>query len=165
MSPLRRQRAVYRVYDEDEFLGGTESGEIFEPTASGIGERRLRRLAGAAMLAGAAGAVGAVIAASSMPSGRGAVRKMRASLHPSVRPRVARTAVGAPISSSHESVQASRGRRRGERKPGSQRLAGVASSPDVAPARDETSRLVARSVAPAAVASGQREHIEFGFER
>lgn len=79
-------REVYRVYGEDEFLDGVQPADGFLDAARaddvlgpgtrgtsarpGHVERRLRRLAGAAVLAGAVGAVGGVIAAAAISSGR-----------------------------------------------------------------------------------------------
>src|SRR5580692_272813 len=77
MTLLRRApREVYRVYSEAEFFDGPADTELFTPThASGAGERRLRRLAGAAMLAGAVGTMGgAVVLAGSRPA-RGSGRR------------------------------------------------------------------------------------------
>jgi hypothetical protein len=77
MTLLRRTpREVYRVYSETEFFDGTVGVELFTPaTALSTRERRLRRLAGAAVLAGAVGTMGgAVVLAGSRPargSGRG----------------------------------------------------------------------------------------------
>jgi hypothetical protein len=66
----RRPREVYRVYSEEEYLNGAGAelagvGEWpagVEPARHGSGERRLRRVAGVAMLTGAVGAVGGVVA-------------------------------------------------------------------------------------------------------
>jgi hypothetical protein len=77
MTLLRRApREVYRVYSEAEFFDGPAGTELFAPTrGSRAGERRLRRLAGAAMLAGAVGAIGgAVVLAGSRPA-RGSARR------------------------------------------------------------------------------------------
>jgi hypothetical protein len=53
MPLLRRApREVYRVFSEDDFLDGAGSTEPFKPVANEIGEPRLRRIAGVAMLAG-----------------------------------------------------------------------------------------------------------------
>jgi hypothetical protein len=72
MTLLRRApREVYRVYSEAEFFDGAAAGlELFtSANAPGGAERRLRRLAGAAMLAGAVGTMGgAVVLASSRPT-------------------------------------------------------------------------------------------------
>ncbi len=71
MMVLRRApREVYRVYSEEEFFDGAADMAPFTPTnSSGAGERRLRRLAGAAMLAGAMGTMGgAVLLAGSRPT-------------------------------------------------------------------------------------------------
>jgi hypothetical protein len=76
MLPRRAPHEVYRVYSEAEFFDGAAGMELFTAaTASGAGERRLRRLVGAAMLAGAVGAMGgAAVLASSRPT-RGSGRR------------------------------------------------------------------------------------------
>jgi hypothetical protein len=77
MTLLRRApREVYRVYSEAEFFDGAAGMELFTPASgSGAGERRLRRLAGAALLAGAVGTMGgAVVLAGSRPT-RGSGRR------------------------------------------------------------------------------------------
>src|SRR5580704_6574500 len=72
----RAPREVYRVYSEDEFFDGATNEELFEPVApAGTGERRLRRLAGAAMLVGAVGTVGGVIAINISRPARNAARR------------------------------------------------------------------------------------------
>jgi hypothetical protein len=73
----RAPREVYRIYSEEEFFDGASGMELFTPTSSsGRGERRLRRLAGAAMLAGAVGMTGgAVVLAGSRPT-RGPGRRV-----------------------------------------------------------------------------------------
>jgi hypothetical protein len=61
----RRPREVYRVYSEEEYLGGagTQLGGIAEWRAAEpeLAEHRLRRAAGVAMLAGVLGAVGGLV--------------------------------------------------------------------------------------------------------
>lgn len=165
MIRLRRERAVYRVYGEDEFLGGVDREDLSGPVASGMGERRLRRLAGAAMLAGAVGAVGGVITATNMSSGRGAVRKMRAGSRPTVGRSGAETDLRTRLSSAHGRVRSVRGSRRKERKLGTQRSVGAAPALRVAVAREDESASIARSVASAAAVPVRRERVEFGFER
>jgi hypothetical protein len=73
----RAPREVYRIYSEEEFFDGASGMELFTPTnSSGRGERRLRRLAGVAMLAGAVGMTGgAVVLAGSRPT-RGPGRRV-----------------------------------------------------------------------------------------
>jgi len=85
--PRRRPREVYRVYSEDEYLNGAESepatvGETVgeepvaaEPATKDLRERRLRRMAGVAMLAGAVGTVAGVVVANSSWGHRGAGRR------------------------------------------------------------------------------------------
>jgi hypothetical protein len=84
MSILRRRpREVYRVYTEDEYLDGAgsepatveQSPVAAEPGRKLMGESRLRRAAGMAMLAGAVGAVGGVVVANSSRAHRGAGRR------------------------------------------------------------------------------------------
>jgi hypothetical protein len=85
----RRPREVYRVYSEDEYLdgAGAEVGAglevaavgtwppAAEPARKAAGERRLRRVAGVAMLAGALGAVGGLVVMTSSWTNRGAGRR------------------------------------------------------------------------------------------
>jgi hypothetical protein len=67
MSRLRRRpRAVYRVYDEDEYLAGVDPLPAWEeaeeePAGELSHGRKLQRLAGAAALTGAVGTVGGVV--------------------------------------------------------------------------------------------------------
>jgi hypothetical protein len=84
MSILRRRpREVYRVYTEEDYLNGAGSEPepvdelpvAAEPGCKLVGERRLRRAAGVAMLAGAVGTVGGVVAANSSRAHRGAGRR------------------------------------------------------------------------------------------
>ena len=64
MTRLRRSRAVYRVYSEEEYLAGADALAAWKRRAA-AGEpahgRRLQRLAGAAALTGAVGTVGGVV--------------------------------------------------------------------------------------------------------
>jgi hypothetical protein len=79
----RRPREVYRVYTEDEYLGGAglevatvgEWPPAAEPARKGAGERRLRRAAGMAMLAGTVGAVGGLVVMTGSWAHRGAGRR------------------------------------------------------------------------------------------
>jgi hypothetical protein len=85
----RRPREVYRVYTEDEYLDGAglELGAGPQVTAVGEwsvpvgparkagGERRLRRVAGVAMLAGAVGTVGGLVVMTSARAHNGAGRR------------------------------------------------------------------------------------------
>jgi hypothetical protein len=59
----RRPREVYRVYSEEEYLGGagTPLGGTAQWHAGSGEEHRLRRVAGVAMLAGVLGAVGGLV--------------------------------------------------------------------------------------------------------
>ncbi|HEY3959346.1 MAG TPA: hypothetical protein VGL68_02435 [Solirubrobacteraceae bacterium] len=135
MTLLRRApREVYRVYGEAEFFEGAAGMELFTPaTSSGAGERRLRRLAGAAMLAGAVGTMGgAVVLAGSRPargSGRGAANGVaqalaRARLLTHVQAQLARNhdAGGSDISTSPSAA----GRARSVARAGAAHLAFVA---------------------------------------
>jgi hypothetical protein len=64
MTLLRRApREVYRLYSEDEFLGGAVVDRRLDAPTAG-GEHRLRRVAGATMLLAAVGAVGGLVALS-----------------------------------------------------------------------------------------------------
>jgi hypothetical protein len=91
MTLLRRApREVYRVYSEEEFFDGVAHEQLFEPILSAErGERRLRRLAGAAMLAGAVGTVGGAIAVDSSRPARGPGRRIGADSHAATRAYVA----------------------------------------------------------------------------
>jgi len=67
MSLLKRApRAVYRVYDEDEYLAGEEAdggqAEAFVPSVEDSSDARLRRIGGIALLATATVAVAVLIA-------------------------------------------------------------------------------------------------------
>jgi hypothetical protein len=63
----RRPRAVYRVYDEEEYLAGADPLPVWEeahgesPAGAPSHGRKLQRLAGAAALTGAVGTVGGVV--------------------------------------------------------------------------------------------------------
>jgi hypothetical protein len=88
MTPLRRApREVYRVCGEQEFLASEEElftcaarDERFELATSGIGGRRLHRVAGATMLLAVIGAVGGLIAIASLTSVAGDRRRVGAGL-------------------------------------------------------------------------------------
>jgi hypothetical protein len=164
MISRRRQRAVYRIYGEDEFLGGVGGVGIPEPVVSGAGDRRLRRLAGAAMLAGAIGVVGATITAATTSSGRGGARKLRAGSQPAI----GRSVAGTEWRTPRPALRRTRSARSGHRKPrelGVRHLAEVAPALRVAVARAQEPAPMAPSVASADVALGRRERVEFGFER
>jgi hypothetical protein len=78
MTLLRRApREIYRVYSEEEYLGGTGSeliGEVGAAAGQGCGQRRLQRVAGAAMLAGAVGAVSCLVVLNIVRHGGGLAR-------------------------------------------------------------------------------------------
>jgi hypothetical protein len=95
MTPLRRApREVYRVYTEEEFFDGGMDEEPFASAISvGTGERRLRRLAGAALLVGAVGAVGGIVVATSVRPVRGSKRRSGTDVRAP-----GRTAITAPAS-------------------------------------------------------------------
>jgi hypothetical protein len=113
MTPLRgHPRDLYRVYDEDEFLDGTVGAEFFEPAAPRRSERRLHRLAGAAMLAGAVGTAGGVIALNGLPRLGGTGIKAREILRPAAGPHFARQPISAQISSPPARMPTSLGPRR-----------------------------------------------------
>src|SRR5579862_5289999 len=62
----RRSRAVYRVYDEQQYLAGADVLDVFAGEATPLAAepkhgRGLRRIAGAAALTGTVGAVGGVV--------------------------------------------------------------------------------------------------------
>lgn len=74
--PRRAPREVYRVYDEDEFFARADHDErLLEPSASGIGERRLRRVAGATALLAVSGAVLGLVAIAGLPAPSGTRRR------------------------------------------------------------------------------------------
>jgi hypothetical protein len=83
--PRRRPREVYRVYTEDEYMNGAELGTaaagvgqsppVVEPASKCAGERRLRRVAGMAMLAGAVGAVSGLVVMNDSRVHQGARRR------------------------------------------------------------------------------------------
>jgi hypothetical protein len=167
----RRPREVYRVYAADEFLDGSGSGELLEPATSAIGERRLGRLAGAAVLAGAVGAAGAVLAVNSLLSARGAPRKARGNSRASARPYLARQAAGRRASFAARRARTSPGiPQRGGHGDGAGR-----SHAGGTPARTSVesgigsvvarSTVAGRSIASASADAPPAEHVEFGFER
>jgi hypothetical protein len=116
--PRRRcPRAVYRVYTEEEYLNGagcepatmevspviTEPrGQDPDPRGQDPRERRLRRVAGAAMLAGAVGTVGALVAVDSSRARRGAGRRPGSLVAAARAPRIAHSPVvdSAPVAPS-----------------------------------------------------------------
>jgi hypothetical protein len=172
MTLLRpRPRAVYRVYAADEFLDGVGSGELLEPATSAIGERRLRRLAGVAMLVGVVGAAGGAIAINSVLSARGTGRKARGGLRASARPYLARRAPG---------KRASFAAPRGRTSPGEPRRGGEGDGAGRSPAGSAPrhtnvergigsvvarSTLAGRPIASTSTDPPRAEHVEFGFER
>jgi len=160
----RSQRAVYRIYGEDEFLGAVGEVHLPEPVVSDVGERRLRRLAGVAMLAGAVGVVAGTISATTTFSGRGATRKLRAGLQPAIGRPVAATEWRIPPSFARRRKRSAPSRRHKAPEQG-RRSVGAAPAPPVALAREQEAVSVPPSVASADIASGTREHVEFGFER
>ena len=97
----RRPREVYRVYTEEEYLNGAELEPAMvlagrwpvevESARNGAGERRLRRVAGMAMLAGAVGTVGGVVAANNPWAHRGAGRRPGSLVAEARSPRIVRS--------------------------------------------------------------------------
>jgi hypothetical protein len=161
----RSRRAVYRIYGEDEFLGGVGDVDLPEPVMSGMRERRLRRLAGVAMLAGAVGMVGGTISATTTFSGRGAARKLRAGLQPAIGRSVAGTEWRTSLSSARPRKRSAPSRQRKAPELGIRRLVGGVPAPRVALTREQEPMSVTPSEPGARVAPGRREHVEFGFER
>jgi hypothetical protein len=159
-----RRRAVYRVYGEDEFLGGVCGVDSCERVGSGVGERRLRRLAGAAMLAGAVGVVGGAIVTTTMSSGRGAVRKLRAGSRPAEGRSASGTELRAPIYTARRRTSSALSLRHDARAPASRPMVAAAPTLRVAIAREQEPTSAEPSVAGDA-APGRRERVEFGFER
>jgi hypothetical protein len=185
MTSLRRRpREVYRVYDEDEFLRTAVAEELFESLPARSSERRLSRLACAAMLAGTVGTVGGVIAVNSLRSAGGKGAAARGAAHPAAHPYLARQRASAMRISVAARTSISWGQRRlGGHGDGAQRsqadttraktgvdryavTALAARSMAVArPITAERSVAVARSVASASSAPSLAKSVEFGFER
>jgi hypothetical protein len=159
------------VYAADEYLDGVGSGELLEPAASAIGERRLRRLAGAAMLAGAVGAAGGAIAINSMPSARGTGRKARGVSRASARPYLARRAPGkrASFAAPRGRTSPVKRRRGGDGNAAGRLPAGSAPGHTNVERGIESvvahSTLAGRSIASTSADPPRAEHVEFGFER
>jgi hypothetical protein len=178
---LRRQpRAVYRVYDEDEYLAGGDAlaGWDAPPAPETKRGRRLQRLAGTAALTGAVGTVGGVIGFAGLrahPDNRPEIAEHRAPSVRTVTPRTSRNVSG----SRNVSVSAVRVTRRRhiahlDRRP---RISVGARPVEVALARTpqiarSVPEIPARAVAASAVQSAPAEaearpraQSEFGFER
>ncbi len=106
MATLRRTpRTVYRVYNEQDYLAGTDALTGWQiPSIPPIErERRLRRLAGAAVLTGALGAVGGLLFATAVP-----VRPADRQIAAISTPRTRRGLTGMSIVLSARAVRAAR---------------------------------------------------------
>jgi hypothetical protein len=201
MTVLRRApREVYRVYGEQEFLDGVDHAEAplrrsqagycrratRPPAGSWTGERRLRRVTGAALLLGAVGAVGALSAFSGAPSTKGRGRGLGGSLRASIGPlagthvrragQVSQARIWRPRAARRSSGERSRAARpaRIDQRAGRRGRALVAGAPlpsverAVEPPKvNGTSVSVARLTATAGASVGPQGpvHPEFGFER
>ena len=89
----RRPREIYRVYSEEEYLGGAESELSVVPESASAGERRLQRVVGVAVLVGVTGMVGAVVALNSAWVQISAGRRAEKLVAAVTRPRVVRSPV------------------------------------------------------------------------
>ncbi len=100
----RRPRAVYRVYDEDEYLAGVDPLPVWEEEAQGkspAGElshgRKLQRLAGAAALTGAVGTVGGVVGLAGLRTHAPGPREIAQRVMPPARTVAPRGHVSTPV--------------------------------------------------------------------
>jgi hypothetical protein len=181
----RRPRELYRVYGEEEFLGGAVGEERFELLPARSSERPLCRLAGAAMLAGTVGTVGAVIAVNRLPAAGVNRAKAGGASHPAANPYLARER----LSAMRISVAARTSIAWGPRRDGGHGDPARRSLADTAPVKagvevHAVTALAARSIAvarpiaveravsvarPVAVAVSSApslpKSVEFGFER
>lgn len=181
-----RSRDTYRIYSEEEFLSGAGSEQPFEPVgpeeplgliALASSRRRLRRLAGVAMLAGAVGTAGGVVAVDPLSPHRAVARKARGSSHPTTRPnadarpylmRKARS-VRLYLAASRLLTSFARGPRRGHgERPQRWRAAGRPAHPavkrSVARAVGAHVPVAGRSSVSAPVDAPRPERVEFSFE-
>ncbi len=187
MVALRRTpRTVYRVYEEQEYLAGTDALSGWDISSPPRVSRELlfRRIAGVAALTGAVGTLGGLIVADVLPARQA---DLQIADH-GVPPRAARPVKGPSVSvrpgealpSEHTGKErrvAAAGRRtstdrvRAIREKASAEVMGVASvQPGIGP-----ERAPARGLAPGAIGSGQDGRAEatmtqatrneFGFER
>lgn len=104
----RRPRAVYRVYDEEEYLAGADPLPAWEEEAQGepaAGEpshgRRLQRLAGAAALTGAVGTVGGVVGLAGLRTHAADPREIAQRVMPSARAAALRGNASTPARAAH----------------------------------------------------------------
>ena len=116
------------------------------------------------MLAGAIGMVAGTISATTTFSGRGATRKLRAGLKPTIGRSVAGTESRTPRSALRRTGPAPSAHRK-EREVGVRHLAAVTPALQIAVARAREPVSAAPSVGSADVVVGRRERVEFGFER
>jgi hypothetical protein len=177
MMLLRRaHREVYRVYGEEDFLAGADQEERFTAAASGAGERRLRRAAGAAMLVGAVSAVGGLIVLNSLPPVKGTGRRFGSGLRGDTevlvfagvsRARVERgqADAGRPVRVRTTGRARQMARARGAKRPGERRRAAAAPAQHVGVQIDATPASVTRLTASASAEPERSERAEFGFER
>jgi hypothetical protein len=130
----RRPRAVYRVYDEDEYLAGADPLPTWEEEAAAVvaattqgkspaGEpshgRRLQRLAGAAALTGAVATVGGVEGLAGLRTHAAEPREIAQRVMPSARAAALRGNASTPVRAMrrqtlHPTRPASRQMRRGK---------------------------------------------------
>jgi hypothetical protein len=96
----RRPREIYRVYSEEEYLGGAGSELGAGTESASAGTHRLHRIVGVAVLVGATGMVGAVVALNSgwahTSAGRGAEKLLAVTRSRVVRSPVVTASHGAP---------------------------------------------------------------------
>ncbi len=162
----RRTREVYRLYEEQAFLGLADHAEDPAADAAGVGntleagslrlgERRFRRLAGTAIAVGAVGAVGCLVASSTTRSLRSAAQRRVGGPRAVVAP--ATSIAGGAVQERRKTGVARRSgasRRHGRE---SRSVGGRASSPSVIVSAPG-------AIVPAARANGVGR-AEFGFER
>jgi hypothetical protein len=173
----RRPRAVYRVYDEDEYLAGVDPLPVWEEEAQGkspAGElshgRKLQRLAGAAALTGAVGTVGGVVGLAGLRTHAPGPREIAQRVMPPARTVAPRGHVSTPVRATrrrrtlHPARPPSRHARRGAHVPVSLGPAKPVASPvrEIAVSTQQAS--VAR-YAPAEDHAQTTAQGEFGFER
>jgi hypothetical protein len=135
--------------------------ESFRPAASEVGERRLRRLAGAAMLAGAVGAVGGVVVASGLRPARSTGGR-RGGSPPATRSYAATRSQRPAVGVTHTLHGA---RRRGGLRDGAWRSHAKGTQRHAGVERGGSPAIVARSTTGARAGAPGTGHAEFGFER
>jgi hypothetical protein len=180
MTLLRRApREVYRVYDEEEFLAYADGGECSQVTMSGVGGRRLHRVASATMLVAAIGAVGGLVAIVGLSSVAGDRRRVGAGLLTATgsfaSSRAARIHIWRERAGSRPRHQSARDRWaervRGVRRAGVSRagarlsVLAAASRRQISPAEVVAPASVARLTATVSAESQRSGQSEFGFER